>query len=231
MALHISHSDNWLTIAEAAQQLTTGGRPVTEADVLRLVQEGLLQLSVRFLGTIYGECEGVRPPYDEGKNAARLPLTDGEVFELPMIGAASLAVEEARRRYMGQENELLRHTDAMLVDDAMGNRFQLYHRLGDYSPVTRLPDHALLLLRRDELEQLRRDQSEDELPEKPLDTRLRENLYAMIAALCQLGKLDMNPKSGLVAAIEAETMKLGHHVEERTVQTHLSRVRKMFVRG
>ena len=226
MTPNISQWSEWLTISEAAQYLSTGGAPVSDAEVLRLVQEGVLHLSVRFLDTIYGEYIGVRPPYDEGKDAVRHPLPEGAVFDLPMTGAARLAVEETRRRHLGQD-QILNHTDAMVVDDDIGNRFRLHHRLGDYSPVTRLPEHAVLLMRREVLERVRRGQSSEQL-EKPLDRRERDTLDAIIAAAFALGKLDIDSK--IVAAIVLETSRLGHPVAPRTVQAHLSRVREQFGR-
>jgi hypothetical protein len=219
-----------LTLTEAADYLSRGlDRPTTAIDVLRLVQEEVLQLQIQFLDTIYGECIGVAPPYDEGDDAVRHPLPDGEVFDLPLIGAARLAVEEARRRQMGEPALVLTHTDAMLVDDDIGNRFRLYHRPGDYSPVTRLPDHALLLVRRDVLDQFIGKREGNERVDRPFGKRERETLYAMIAALVPLAKLDVRQPSAFAKAIETETTRLlGDPIPLRTVQDTLKRVRELF---
>jgi hypothetical protein len=149
----------WLTVPEAAHYLSSHGEPVSEGDVLRLVQEGVLKISVRFLDRIYGQHAGL---YSESEEPVRDLLPDGEVFDLPMVGAARLAVEAAYRRVTGKPDALLSHRDAIVVvDDTWDDRYELYHRAGDYSPVTRLPEHAVLLLRREVLDQFAGDLAGD----------------------------------------------------------------------
>jgi hypothetical protein len=227
-ASDVSQWQEWLTLPEAARYLSAAGESVSEADVLRLAQEDVLQLSVRFLDTIYGQYKGVRPPYDEN-HPGRPPLTEGEVFNLPMIGAARLAVEEAYRRLMGQTHLVLNHSEALLVDDDMGNRFQLFHREGDYSPVTRLPDHAVLLLQREVLDQFATQAGGNDRADRPLDPRERETHHLVIAALCRVAGLPLSQPSKVARAIKDETTRLqGEPMRLRTLQILLKAVRQKF---
>jgi len=214
----------WLTVAEAAQHLSAFGEPISEADVLRLVQEGQLKLFVRFLDTFYGQYVAERRDNDV---ARRHRLEDGVVFELPMFGAGRLAVEEAYRGRSGKPGAALRHTDALeIVDAVWDDRYQVHFR-ADHSPVTRLPDSAVMLLRRDAVDKFGRGLPAGE--ERPVMARERETLYAVIAALCDVANLKMHEPSKVFAAIEPHTKRLlPTAMPLRTVQNLLKNVREQF---
>ena len=76
----------WLTVEEAARHLSNiASEPVSQADILRLVLDGHLVLSVRFVNGAYAN---VGP---------EVPVEDVEQFDVPMIKLNSLGEEDSTR--------------------------------------------------------------------------------------------------------------------------------------
>jgi len=232
---------DWLTLEEAAQFLAaTYDESVTKADVLRLVLDDYLKISVRLLGATYGECavldhaDSIDVHFDEDAKIDQLEQT--ELFSLPMIGAERLSVEEMYQSLTGGPPPFFGDTDGTFLDDDWQCRYRLYSW---GKRLDRLPEHALLVVRRDALDKFLRgaggsrgdamSDAESGKRERPMRTRERENVHAMITALCRYANLDIRQPSKVAAAIESETTRLlGNAMPLRTVQALLKDVRQRF---
>ena len=60
--------------------------------------------------------------------------------------------------------------------------------------------------------------------ERPLGRRERATLLTIIAALAQIGKVDVRKPSSAAAAIESETERMGTRVASRTIENHLKAI-------
>ncbi|NMM38568.1 MAG: hypothetical protein HHJ09_13905 [Glaciimonas sp.] len=90
---------NWLTLDESANHLTTRLKePVTQVDILQLVLDGHLTLSVNFVNTVYAR-KGKIVPHNDDATGFLIPINGHEIFsfedkiyqisgiyDLPMIG-------------------------------------------------------------------------------------------------------------------------------------------------
>jgi hypothetical protein len=217
----------WLTVPDAARYLSAlFDETVNDADVLRLALDGHLKLSVRFLGTVYGQLASVADSDIE-------PLEPNQVFDLPMSGAERLSVEAAYQREIGGPLPFFGDTEGTLVVDDWLMTYRLFS--SGYKRLVGLPAHSVLALRRDVLDEFVRSAAGDGAPpggatdnqtERPLGTRERETLYAMVAALCRPAGLDIRQPSKVAEAIDAEMRRLlPTPIALRTVQNILKRVR------
>lgn len=59
---------------------------------------------------------------------------------------------------------------------------------------------------------------------KPLNTRERETLLTIIAALCKESKVDIHKPSKAADIIQSMTDSLGAHVAKRTIEEHLKKI-------
>ena len=223
----------WFTLDEAAQYVAASiDEPVSKADVLRLALDKHLTLSVRFPGTVYAQI--VLSTYPD-KDSEIEPLEQNQIFDLPMTGAERLTVEEAYQRETGGPVPFFGDTDGTFVVDDWLVRYRLFEH---GVRLARLPAHAVLVVRRDALDEFVRkaaghgaepDAEGDDHSERPLRARERETLFAMIAALCRVAGLDTSQPSNVARAIEPETTRLlGDAMPVRTVQSLLKAVRQKF---
>jgi hypothetical protein len=153
-----------------------------------------------------------------------------------MTGAERLTIEEAYQRESGGPVPFFGSTEGTFVVDDWLTRYRLFS--SGYQRLAGLPAHALLVVRRDALDEFLRtaaasdtrpDAAREDGSERPLRARERETLYATIAALCRVAGLDMTQPTRVAEAVESETRRLlGDPMPVRTVQALLKAVRQNF---
>lgn len=233
----------------------TFNEEVTEADILRLALDGRLLLSVRMVNAATGrlgklvpiaEAEFIEVPSLDEKRVVRLykgPTLyadgveshvvelEGEistlsgVYDLPMIGAERLDVEQRYQKLTGGTAVTQASLDGAFVEGKAGMLCQLHERSrsasGEYHP-TRLPDDHVLVVRVAallEFEQLVNDDSE-----KPVSTRERNTLFCIIAALCHAAEVDFEKPSKAAGYIQRQADQHGISIGETTIEGYLKRI-------
>ena len=221
----------WLTIEETASELSTAlSEDVDASDVLRLVLDGQLQLSIRLPAKTTARC---RKLDDDAPNAPWTRRTIDGVWDVPMVDSAKSQIE--------QDYQMLCHRTCVLKEAPVGAWVEQEDLLCQIPPdmgrdllprpASEFPVGSLLVVRRPALDEFIRRHAPVPAPtadplDKPLGQRERTTLLTIIAALAKEANVDVSKpvKSGqiisdLIAAIDYE-------VAPNTVAGHLRTLRK-----
>ena len=223
----------WLTLEEAASELSTAlSEDVDASDVLRLVLDGQLQLSIHLPAKTTARC---RKLDDDAPDAPWTPGTIEGVWDVPMVDRAKSQIEHDYQ--MGACHR------TMCTQRGPSRRFGRAGRPSSAkSPPTwgvifcrdlRLSSHkgASLLFAgrrlRSSFGNMHPSQRRPADPlDKPLGQRERTTLLTIIAALAKEAKVDVSKpvKSGQI--ISALIAAIGYEVAPNTVAGHLRTLRK-----
>ena len=222
----------WLLPHEAAVYLSDRLKTrIKGPEILRFGLDGAMQLSVHLPAPVEARiCE-------TGKRTSRVTLAEG-IWTLPMEGQGKLEIESLYALNTGGPPlNVDGHWGAEVtkgdVRCQLPGTKEIGIRRGSAIPQTAQVVVTMEDLRAFELSWLQRHTSalrdassaapkpvED--AETPLKTRERQALYAIIAALAHLAKIDLSTPSKSADAIEAETARLGCRVSVRTISNHLN---------
>ncbi len=222
----------WLTLEEAASELSTAlSEDVDASDVLRLVLDGHLKLSIYLPAKTTTRCRKL------GEDASDAPWTrrtiDG-IWDVPIFGRGKSQIEHD---YQWERAGLLVPKDApagALVeqDDLVCQVLPDSGESGLSSrPESEFPQGSVLGVRRPALDEFIRQHAPVPAPtsdplDKPLRQRERTTLLTIIAALAKEAKVDVSQpvKSGQI--ISALITAIGYEVAPNTVAGHLRTLRK-----
>jgi hypothetical protein len=231
----------WLTVSDTAKHLTVLlGEEVSDADVLQLALDGLLTLSANFVNhaTAY---RATRVPLNEVPTIAGLHgekvyiatrLNDGTglkfddqpiritgVWDLPLLGAERLDVQNRVQSLLGGPGVDLLCLEGAFVSGGDGELFQLQVHFDEavtgragYYPAGGLPEDCMLVVRTEALrafEQAMGDQTEG--VDRPLRTRERRTWLTVISALFNLARITPDAY-GTAKLIAGETDRMGTSV-------------------
>ncbi len=206
----------WLTIEETASELSTAlSEDVDASDVLRLVLDGQLQLSIQLPAKTTARC---RKLDDDAPNAPWTRRTIDGVWDVPMVDSAKSQIE--------QDYQMLCHRTCVLKEAPVGAWVEQEDLLCQISPdmgsdllprpASEFSVGSLLVVRRPALDEFIRRHAPVPAPtadplDKPLGQRERTTLLTIIAALAKEANVDVSKpvKSGqiisdLIAAIDYE---------------------------
>lgn len=244
----------WVTLDEAATFLSVAlSEAVTHADLYRLALAGHLVLSAHFVNYAHAQIGTRRPiretdfktvpmPFEPTKSMTIITngrhisdseiialgedvVTIGGIWDLPMIGAEVLDIEQALQQATGGPDVTLTDISGTMVKHPADGTYALLQEpftkgegisRGRYSyfPSGGLPSDAPIVVRSTELLRFVSElgtPSTNDLPaittgvadSKPLAARERNNLLRIIAALAKEAKIDISEGGGGAATIEA----------------------------
>ena len=222
----------WLTLDEAASELSTAlAEHVSIADVLRLVLDGQLKLSICLPAKTRARCR------TRGEDAPETPQTqrtiDG-VWDVPMSGRGQSQIEHD---YQLQRDRLFvpkgDPVGALVEKDDLV--CQLPPDRGATGLSTRsaseFPQGSVLVVRRPELEEFIQQHSPIAQPaatplDKPLGARERTTLLTIIAALAKEANVDISRPVKAGHTISTLIASMGYEVAPNTVAGHMRTLRK-----
>ena len=222
----------WLTLEEAASEFATAlSEDVCASDVLRLVLDGHLELSIQLPAKTTASC---RKLDDDAPNAPRTHGTINGVWDVPMVGRGRSQIEND---YQWQRGGLYVPKEApagaLVKQDDLVCRVLLDS--GESSiwprPESEFPQGSVLGVRRPALEEFIRQLVPVQAPtsdplDKPLGQRERTTLLTIIAALAKEAHVDVSKpvKSGQIISSLIEA--IGYEVAPNTVAGHMRTLRK-----
>ena len=222
----------WLTLEEAASELATAlSEDVCASDVLRLVLDGHLELSIQLSAKTTASC---RKLDDDAPNAPRTHGTINGVWDVPMVGRGRSQIEHD---YQWQRGGLYVPKEAPV--GALVKQGNLLCQIppgrteSHFSSQieSEFPEGSVLGVRRPALEAFIRQHVPVQAPtadplDRPLGQRERTTLLTIIAALAKEANVDVSKpvKSGQIISVLISTM--GHEVAPNTVAGHLRTLRK-----
>ena len=220
----------WLTIEETASELSTAlSEDVDASDVLRLVLDGHLQLSIYLPAKTTASC---RKRDDNAPDAPQTPRTIDGVWDVPMVDRAKSQIEYdyqmlCRRTSVLKDTPVgawVEQEDLLCqIPPDMGNDFGSRHE-------SEFPVGSLLVVRRPALDEFIRQQVPVQAPtsaslDRPLRERERATLLTVIAALAKTAGIDVSQPSKASGQIEALTIEvLRIRIPARTVENHLKAI-------
>lgn len=215
----------WLSVADAAHHMTILlGEKVSEADMLRLALDGHVTLSVNFINSARGMLGSLVPreltkwekvPSLDGLGTVDIPhgipLKDGSMIELrsevsridglwdlPLIGAEALDVEQRYQQLTGGPPVTMVHLDGVFVRAGdVWCQLQEQLALGEqdqqpfgFYPTAAIPEDAVFVFRTAELARFQSELSKaDDVERKasaPLAPRSEATYQTIIGALLEL---------------------------------------------
>ncbi len=221
----------WLTIEEAASELSTAlSEHVSASDVLRLVLDGQLKLSIHLPAKTTARC---RKLDDEAPDAPQTHRTIDGVWDVPMRGRGKSQIEhdyqwERGRLYVPKEapvGALAEQDDLLCQVPPDRGESGLSPR-----PASEFPRGSVLVVRRPAFEAFIRQHVPVQAPtagslDRPLGERERATLLTVIAALAKTAGIDVSQPSKASGQIEAlTTQALGIRIPARTVENHLKAI-------
>lgn len=249
----------WVTPQQALDFLALQlGETVTPLDVLQLVVERKLKISVKFdypvpakLGKVLplkdvprmelpnlngggtqtfldGCCLDPKSGYTEdtpfacfGKNIAYI---EG-IWDLAMMGNEAIQVANALQGEMGAKELDLLNIDGTFVCRPDGAYANLQEKLNsgneDFYPADGLPESSILVFRPEELNRFIAEIDGPQKSEKPLETKERNTLLTIIAALCRDAGHDYTRSSKAALAIQSTLAGMSISIGESTIRGHL----------
>lgn len=258
---------SWVELTSAASYLSQLiGEETSRDDILRLGLDGHLPLSVRFISGVTVK-RGSTIPIDDAKREmvpdlsgdGFFVLTEGTVipgdkvivweeaidvingvWDLPMIGAESIEVEDLYQISLFRDPPERFCLDGAFVTDGRGlycnvmaryetpstreeEKNKHYHPAHFY-PADRLPEGSVVVVRTQAIRDLAERLAKPAAAIKPVGTRERATLLTIIAALAELARVDVKKPSSAAAAIESQTARMGARVAACTIEEHLKRV-------
>ena len=222
----------WLTLEEAASELATAlSEDVCASDVLRLVLDGHLELSIQLPAKTTASCLKLD---DDAPNAPRMHGTINGVWDVPMVGRGRSQIEND---YQWQRDGLYVPKEAPV--GALVKQGNLLCQIppgrteSHFSSQieSEFPEGSVLGVRRSALDEFIRQHVPVQAPtgdplDKPLGQRERTTLLTIIAALAKEANVDVSKpvKSGQI--ISALISAMGHEVAPNTVAGHMRTLRK-----
>ena len=224
----------WLTIEETASELSTAlSEHVYASDVLRLVLDGHLELSIQLPAKTTASCQKLD---DDAPNAPRTHGTINGVWDVPMVGRARSQIENDYQWQRGglcvpkeaPLGALVKHKQENLLCEIPPGRAE--SRFSSQLE-SEFPEGSVLGVRRSALEAFIQRHAPVPAPtsdplDKPLGQRERTTLLTIIAALAKEANVDVSKpvKSGQI--ISALAAAMGLEVAPNTVAGHLRTLRK-----
>lgn len=195
------------------------------------------------LGIPYGDDQIIQFEIEEDEKNI---VTLAGVFDLPMIGAEAIDIEDRFQMLTGGVSVDLINMDGTFVVSQDGAVFfsileeltpQKLDRKNGYKitpathmPANGLPDDSVLVVRTDSLNEfLKSMKSEQDRittidQVKPLGTRERDTLLSVIAALCKEAKLDYTKPAKTAGLIQSTAAGMGISIGETTIENHLKKI-------
>ena len=220
----------WLTLEEAASELTTAlSEDVDASDVLRLVLDGQLQLSIQLPAKTTASCQKLD---DDAPDARQTHRTIDGVWDVPMRDRGKSQIE--------YDYQMLCHRTCVLKEAPVGAWVEQEDLLcqippdmgSDFlpRPASEFPVGSLLVVRRPALDEFIRQHVPAQAPtsaslDRPLKERERATLLTIIAALAKTAEIDVSQPSKAGGQIEAlTTQAVGIRIPARTVESHLKAI-------
>ena len=217
----------WLTIEEAASELSAAlSEHVSASDVLRLVLDGRLKLSIHLPAKTTARC---RKLGDDAPDAPQTHRTIDGVWDVPMFGRGKSQIEHD---YQWRRDRLYVPKEAPVgawveQDDLL---CQVPPDRGETGLSTRseseFPQGSVLVVRRPAFEEFIRRHAPVPAPtsdplDKPLGQRERTTLLTIIAALAKEANVDVSKPVKAGDTISALIAAMGYQVAPNTVAGHL----------
>ena len=220
----------WLTIEETASELSTAlSEEVDASDVLRLVLDGQLQLSIQLPAKTTASCQKLD---DYAPDARQTHRTIDGVWDVPMRDRGKSQIE--------YDYQMLCHRTCVLKEAPVGAWVEQEDLLcqippdmgSDFlpRPAAEFPVGSLLVVRRPALDEFIRQHVPAQAPtsaslDRPLKERERATLLTIIAALAKTAEIDVSQPSKAGGQIEAlTTQAVGIRIPARTVESHLKAI-------
>ena len=221
----------WLTIEETASELSTAlSENVDASDVLRLVLDGHLKLSIHLPAKTTARC---RKLDDDAPDAPQTHRTIDGVWDVPMRGRGKSQIEYDYQMHC-RRTCVLKEAPVGAWVEQEDLLCQLPPDSGDDywpRPASEFPVGSLLVVRRPALDEFIRQHVPAQAPtsaslDKPLGQRERTTLLTIIAALAKEADVDVSKpvKSGHIISALAAAMSL--EVAPNTVAGHMRTLRK-----
>ncbi len=221
----------WLTIEETASELSTAlSEEVDASDVLRLVLDGQLQLSIQLPAKTTASCQKLD---DYAPDARQTHRTIDGVWDVPMRDRGKSQIE--------YDYQMLCHRTCVLKEAPVGAWVEQEDLLCQIPPdmgsdfgsrhESEFPVGSLLVVRRPVLEEFIRRHAPDPAPtsdplDKPLGQRERTTLLTIIAALAKEANVDVSTHAKSGEIISNLIAAIGFKVAPNTVAGHLRTLRK-----
>lgn len=150
------------------------------------------------------------------------------IWDLAMMGNEAIEVENALQDEIGAQ-ELDRHNiDGTFLCRPDGTYANLHEKFGPkvdgFYPADGLPDESVLVFRPEELNRFVGEIYNPQGSEKPLETKERNTLLTIIAALCRDAGHDYTRSSKAALAIQSTLANMGISIGESTIRGHLKEI-------
>jgi hypothetical protein len=220
-----------LNLHEAAECLSDAvSERVSDADLLRLVIEGHLNLSVHLPTKVSVTCKRID---SEAGNSDQIRKQIEGLWDVPMAGRARLQMEHDYQMCLNGRYVPIDGPVGALVEGE-GLVCQVPPDRGETGlsprPQSEFPRGSVLAIRTAELDSfLSRHASEfrdraNNASDKPVGRRERDTLLTIIAALAKPAGINVRTPSKAGGTIEAMTIEIGARVSGRTIEEHLKRI-------
>ena len=206
----------WHTLEESAKFLTDRtGKRIIVAEIVRLAIEQQLEMSLNLPSPVRA-----RLVSDNQKDTSKSENLHG-IWELPASGEALFALEALHaslRGWVSADRDV--RNGVTVRRDGQSWELQPHKTGSSYSTrvVSPVPYGAQFVVAMPELKKLVeaiRANAPRQEDDRPLETRERETLLTILAALAVHAGLDKN-----ASAIEGLTEDVGKRISERTIQNH-----------
>ena len=222
----------WLTLEEAASELSTAlSEAVDASDVLRLVLDGQLPLSIDLPAKTTAHCRKLDDDAPDAPWTRR--MIDG-VWDVPMVDSAKSQIEhdyqfQRASLYVPKEapvGALVEQEDLLCQIPPDSAESSISPRV-----ASEFPQGSVLVVRRPALEEFIRRHAPDPAPtsdplDKPLGQRERTTLLTIIAALAKEANVDVSKPSKSGHTISSLIEAIGYEVAPNTVAGHMRTLRK-----
>lgn len=152
------------------------------------------------------------------------------IWDLAMMGNEAIQITNALHGEMDAEFLDLINIDGTFLCRPDGTYANLQERLDPedrkkgFYPADGLPENSVLIFRTAELHRFVAEIDAAPIGEKPLETRERNTLYLIIAALCCDAGHDLAKSSKTAMAIQSTLDSMGINVGESTIRGHLKEI-------
>lgn len=152
------------------------------------------------------------------------------IWDLAMMGNEAIQITNALQGEMGAEFLDLINIEGTFLCRPDGIYANLQERFAPedsakgFYPADGLPENSVLVFRTAELHRFIAEIDTAQLVEKPLETRERNTLYLIIAALCRDAGHDLAKSSKTALTIQSTLDSMGVNVGESTIRGHLKEI-------
>ena len=158
------------------------------------------------------------------------------IWDLPMTGGERVDVEHRLQQIVSGLEVTAVSLEGIFLNSPDGDLYEVQSRHEDYlcrgknffdsnnfHPAGSLPDDAFFVVRTAAIRSLEQSVS-PENTEKPLETRERNTLLAIIAVLCNDAKIDYTKPSKAADYIQSTADKMGISTSKRGIEEHLKKI-------